>query len=142
MEKLNMVNELRNVFNILKYTYFLVPVLAGLDKFTNLLTDWGQYLNQDIAAILPFSTQVFMYIVGIIEVIAGIIVLTKPAIGGYIVMAWLCAIALTLVAGNHFFDVAVRDLVMAVGAYSLARIARINAPVNAKKEERREMAFS
>ena len=73
---------------------------------------------------LPFSAHSFMMIVGIIEIIAGIIVLIKPAIGGYIVAAWLTLIALTLLASGNYLDVAVRDLVMAIGAFSLAKIAR------------------
>ena len=141
MEKTSQ-NDMRNVFNILKYTFFLVPVLAGLDKFVNFLTDWKQYLNPDLMTLLPISAQTFMYIVGIIEIVAGFIVLRKPAVGGYIVMAWLCAIALSLIAGYQFLDVAVRDLVMALGAFTLARMARAKTVVKTKHEEQRELAFS
>src|SRR5688572_22000176 len=120
MEKTSAQHTTINVFRLLKYTFFLVPVVAGLDKFTNLLTDWSQYLNPNLVSILPISPQTFMYVVGIIEIIAGVIVLTKPAIGGYIVMAWLAAIALSLLVSGQYLDVAVRDLVMAIGAFSLA----------------------
>jgi energy-converting hydrogenase Eha subunit C len=101
-----------------------VPIIAGLDKFTNLLTNWEQYLNPALAQTLPFSAHTFMLIVGVVEIIAGVIVLWKPAIGGYIVMAWLACIGLSLLAAKEYLDVAVRDLVMAVGAYSFAQIAR------------------
>ncbi len=74
---------------------------------------------------LPFAPHTFMMIVGVIEIIAGVIVLAKPAIGGYIVAAWLTLIALTLLASGNYLDVAVRDLVMGTGAFSLARIAKI-----------------
>ena len=74
---------------------------------------------------LPFAPHTFMMIVGVIEIIAGVIVLAKPAIGGYIVAAWLTLIALTLLASGQYLDVAVRDLTMAIGAFSLARIAKI-----------------
>jgi uncharacterized membrane protein HdeD (DUF308 family) len=74
---------------------------------------------------LPFSPATFMHIVGIIEIVAGILVLFRPRIGGYVVMAWLALIALTLIFGGHYFDVAVRDLVMAIGAYCLARLSVI-----------------
>jgi uncharacterized membrane protein YphA (DoxX/SURF4 family) len=114
----------RQIFIILKYTYGLVPIVAGLDKFTNLLTDWEKYLHPGMASMLPFSPNVFMMIVGVIEILAGIIVLVRPAIGGYIVAAWLTLIALTLLASGNYLDVAVRDLVMAIGAYSLARISQ------------------
>jgi uncharacterized membrane protein HdeD (DUF308 family) len=73
---------------------------------------------------LPFAPHTFMMIAGVIEIIAGIIVLAKPAIGGYIVAAWLTLIALTLLASGNYLDVAVRDLVMAIGAFSMARLAR------------------
>jgi len=113
-----------SVFNIMRVTYGVVPIVAGLDKFTNVLTDWAHYLNPAIASALPFSAHSFMMVVGVIEIIAGLIVLARPAIGGYIVMAWLICIALQLITGTGYFDVAVRDLVMAVGAFSLAQIAK------------------
>ena len=117
--------SLTQTFNLLKYTFGIVPIVAGTDKFTNLLTNWEQYINPSIASILPFSASVFMMIVGVIEIIAGIIVLIKTEIGGYIVAAWLTVIALTLLAGFNYLDVAVRDLVMAIAALSMARLAKI-----------------
>ncbi len=125
METLKTNQTLRSVFNILKITYGLVPIVSGLDKFTNLLTNWEKYLHPGMVAMLPFSPHTFMLIVGVIEIIAGIIVLVKPAIGGYIVMAWLILIAATLLASGNYLDVAVRDLTMAIGAFSLARISKI-----------------
>ena len=113
----------QSVQRILHYTYGIVPIVAGLDKFTNLLTRWEDYLNPSIAKMLPFSAGTFMHIVGIIEIIAGILVLFRPRLGGYVVMAWLALIALTLIFGGHYFDVAVRDLVMAIGAYCLAKLS-------------------
>jgi len=116
---------IRQLQATLKLTYGIVPIVAGLDKFTNLLTNWADYLgrNQDL---LPLDAMVFMKIVGVIEIIAGIVVLVRPLIGAYIVMAWLICIALQLLVGGGYFDVAVRDLVMAVGAYTLAQLTRIN----------------
>jgi uncharacterized membrane protein HdeD (DUF308 family) len=111
------------VATLLKYTYGLVPIVAGVDKFTNLLTNWSGYLSEGVVSMLPFSAEIFMSIVGIIEIIAGVLVLTKPFWGAWVVMAWLLLIALTLVAGGHYFDVAVRDVVMAIGAYALARLS-------------------
>ena len=116
--------KVHRVYTLLKFTYGLVPIVAGLDKFTNLLTDWDKYLNPSLAQMLPFSTHTFMMIVGVIEIVAGLIVLVRPAIGAYIVMAWLAAIALTLLTSKGYLDVAVRDLVMAIGAFSLAQLAR------------------
>jgi hypothetical protein len=113
----------QSVQQVMKYTYGIVPIVAGLDKFTNLLTDWKHYIAPPIASALPFSASTFMAIVGVIEIIAGIIVLIRPRVGGYIVMAWLILIALTLLVGGQYYDVAVRDLVMAICAFSLARLS-------------------
>ena len=87
--------------------------------------------------VMPFA------IVGVIEIIAGVLVLLRPALGAWVVMAWLIAIALVLITGGHFFDVAVRDLVMAIGAFSLAQIARAVHEENAQPApDRRKLAFS
>src|SRR5207302_6147245 len=110
MEALNVNRKVISVWMILRFTFGIVPIVAGLDKFTDLLTNWDMYLHPGIASMLPFSVHVFMQIVGVIEIIAGIIVFIKPAIGGYVVMAWLICIALTLIASGKYLDVAVRDL--------------------------------
>lgn len=114
------------VKNLLKYTFGLVPIVAGLDKFTNILTSWSQYLSEGFTEILPFEPSTFMIIVGIIEIAAGVLVLTKTKIGAYIVSAWLTAIALTLIFSWNYVDVAVRDLVMAIAAFSLAKLSELD----------------
>ncbi len=111
------------VKSILTYTFGLVPIIAGLDKFTNILTDWSQYVDDGLSEILPFDATTFMMTVGIIEIIAGILVFVKPKIGSFVVMSWLIGIALTLVFSGKFVDVAVRDFVMAVGAFSLFKLS-------------------
>jgi hypothetical protein len=125
METANLKQSIKPTFNLLRLTFSIVPVVAGLDKFTNFLTDWEKYLHPGIAGILPFAPHTFMMIVGVVEIIAGIIVLARPAMGGNIVAAWLTLIAITLVASGNYLDVAVRDLVMAIGAFSMARIAKM-----------------
>lgn len=124
METINLNQTIKPTFNLLKYTFTIVPIVAGLDKFTNLLTDWEQYIHPGLLGMLPFSGHIFMMIVGVIEIIAGIIVWKKTEIGGYIVAAWLTSIALTLLASFNYLDVAVRDLVMAISAFAMARIAK------------------
>ena len=119
-------SEVQKLRLILKLTYGIVPIVAGLDKFTNILTDWSQYLSPGIAEILPFSAATFMMIVGVIEIVAGVLVFVKTELGAYIVAAWLVCIALTLIASWRFVDVAVRDVVMAIGVYTLARLAKIS----------------
>ena len=111
--------------NTLRLSYGVVPIVAGLDKFTNLLTNWSDYLGTNIQSMLPLSAVAFMKIVGIIEILAGILVLVKPLAGAYLVMVWLICIALQLIFGGHYFDVAVRDLVMAMGAFTLAQLTRM-----------------
>jgi len=111
------------VKTVLKYTFGLVPIIAGLDKFTNLLTDWSQYVSSGFSEMMPLEVGTFMMIVGVIEIVAGILVFLRPKIGALVVMAWLVAIALTLILSGSYIDVAVRDLVMAVGAFSLAKLS-------------------
>lgn len=118
------MTSIKQLQTTLKLTFGIVPIVAGLDKFTNLLTHWVDYLGNN-TSMIPFDPLVFMKMVGIIEIIAGIIVLVRPLIGAYIVMAWLICIALQLIIGGHYFDVAVRDLVMAIGAYTLAQLTKM-----------------
>jgi uncharacterized membrane protein YphA (DoxX/SURF4 family) len=116
----------KEVQTILRLTFGLVPIVAGADKFTNLLTNWEQYLTPWLKMISPVSGHTFMMIVGVIEIAAGIIVLVKPQVGAWIVSAWLVLIALTLIVSGSFLDVAVRDLVMAIGAFSLGKLSKAN----------------
>ena len=111
------------VKNVLKYTFVLLPIIAGLDKFTNVLTNWSHYVSKDLAALLPFEPSKFMMIVGVIEITAGILVLVKTKIGAYVVSAWLVGIALSLILSWTYLDVAVRDLVIAISAFSLAKLS-------------------
>lgn len=123
----NSTLNLKPTFDLLKLTYGIVPIVAGLDKFTNVLTNWENYLHPAVKDMLPFAPHTFMMIVGVIEIVAGLIVLLKPGVGAYIVAAWLLLIAITLLASGNYLDVAVRDVVMAIGAFSLARIAKFIA---------------
>ena len=120
-----METQIKQLQTLLKFTYGLVPIVAGADKFTNILANWEQYLNPGIKQMLPFGEHAFMMIVGVIEIVAGIIVLAKPAVGAWIVSAWLVLIALTLIFSGHYLDVAVRDIVMAIGAFVLAKLSAV-----------------
>ncbi|WP_202617503.1 DoxX family membrane protein, partial [Roseimaritima sediminicola] len=116
---------LNTVYYPLRIAYGLVPFLAGLDKFVGILANWEQYLPEFVVPLLPISPAGLMMVVGCIEMAAGLAVLTVlPRLGAYVVMVWLVLIALLLVPAGYL-DVAVRDLVMAVGAYTLGRIAGI-----------------
>lgn len=132
--------NLESLYRPLWLTYGLVPLLAGLDKFLNLLTDWPKYLSPMVENLLPMSPQAFMYAVGVIEIVVGLMVLTRwTRLGAWIAAAWLVLIAVNLVTLG-MFDIAVRDLAMAVGAYTLARLAemRQEAPAAAHASSLRE----
>ena len=103
------------------------PFLAGLDKYFNLLTNWTAYISPLILKILPFSGQTFMHIVGGIEMIVGLTILTKwTRLGAYVASAWLVAIAINLLS-TGMFDVAVRDVEMALAAFVLARMTEVRS---------------
>jgi len=132
--------NLESLYRPLWLTYGLVPLLAGLDKFFNLLTDWPKYLSPLIAGLLPVTPQTFLHVVGIIEILVGLLVLTRwTRLGAWIAAAWLI-----LIAGNlailGLFDIAVRDLGLAVGSYTLARLAELRqeAPAAARTLSLRE----
>jgi hypothetical protein len=112
-------SKVGRVTNILHWTYGLIPIVAGADKFAHILTDWNKYLAPAVTDIIPLTPQTFMSIVGVIEIIAGIIVLAKPKIGSLIVACWLIGIAFNLLLTGQYYDIAVRDTVMAIGAFSL-----------------------
>lgn len=115
--------EISKLQTLLKYTFVVVPIAAGADKFLNVLTQWDSYLAPTTLDLLPFSGATFMMIVGAIEIVAGIIVLTKTQLGAFIVSLWLLLIALSLLFTWHHADVAVRDIVMAIAAYVLAKLS-------------------
>jgi hypothetical protein len=115
--------RLDHAYLSLKLCYGLVPIVAGADKFTNLLTDWTKYLPGFVTSSSPVEPSSIMMIVGAIEIVAGLAVLTKlTRLGAYVVAAWLVLVALNVgIAG--YLDIAVRDLVMALGAYTLGALA-------------------
>ncbi len=116
-------DSLDSVFLPLKIAFGVVPLLAGLDKFLGLLADWESYLSPWLSDMLPFSPATFMMVVGVIEVAVGVAILTKfTRLGAYVAMGWLVLISFNLILAGAL-DVAVRDLVMAVGAYSLGTIS-------------------
>lgn len=121
-------------YRALRIALGVVPIVAGLDKFTNLLTDWTRYLSPLAVRLLPISPAAFMHVAGVVEVVVGAgILLGHARIFGWVATAWLAAIALNLVSTGHFLDVAARDAVMAVAAFSLARLAEVEERAHARK---------
>ena len=113
----------RQAYQILHLGFTVAPILAGLDKFTHLLVNWDQYLAPAIAGLSPFGGHGFMLVVGLIEIVAGLVVLLRPRFGGYLVMAWLWGISLNLLLVPGSFAVALRDFGLSLGALALARLA-------------------
>ncbi|HEY7291000.1 MAG TPA: hypothetical protein VH583_14275 [Vicinamibacterales bacterium] len=104
--------------------------LAGLDKFFNLLADWPGYLSPIVAHLLPVSASAFMHVVGVVEMVVGVVILAGyTEIGGYVIAIWLLGIAVNLVTTGRFFDVAVRDVAMAVAGFTLARLTEAGVVV-------------
>ena len=113
----------RQAFRILHVGFVVAPVLAGLDKFFDLLVDWDRYLAPVATDLLPVSAHTIMLVVGVVEIAAGVLVALRPRIGGYVVAAWLWAIIVNLLVLGDFFDVALRDFGLSLGALALARLA-------------------
>lgn len=127
-----MDSRLDSTFRTLQIAFGLTAFLAGLDKFFNLLTNWEQYASPLLLQVVPLPAGVLMRVAGVIEMIAGIAILAGlTRLGGYVVAAWLTLIALSLLTTGKFFDVAVRDLVMATGAFALAKLSEVRQPVPA-----------
>jgi uncharacterized membrane protein YphA (DoxX/SURF4 family) len=121
-----MDRRLTSTWWILKIALGAVPFLAGLDKFFNLLTNWTDYLNPRALELVPVSAEVFMWGVGIIEMIIGLLILTRwTKLGAYLAACWLVAIAVNLVAMEKFYDLAVRNVLTAAAAFALARLTAV-----------------
>jgi hypothetical protein len=118
--------RLQTPTTIMRVAIGLMATLAGLDKFFNILVDWSTYVSPVVAQLLPFSTDVLMWIVGIVEFAVGVSILTAlPAIGAYVASAWLLLVAGNLVLGGHL-DIAVRDVVLSISAFTLARLVEVH----------------
>ncbi len=126
-----------NAYWALRLVFGVVPIVAGLDKFTNLLTDWTQYLSPLAVRLLPVSPRAFMGAVGIVEIVVGIGVLAGFArVFGWIAAVWLALIALNLLTTGKFLDVAARDAALAVSAFALARLAPLHEGVSVRHAPR------
>lgn len=113
----------RQAFLLLRTVFTVAPILFGLDKFTNLLTDWTMYLAPVVTQVVPLPAQTIMYIVGVVEIVAGVAVALRPRFGSVIVAAWLLGIIINLIVLGGFYDVALRDFGLLVGALALNRLS-------------------
>ncbi|WP_427006770.1 hypothetical protein [Pseudarthrobacter sp. H2] len=113
----------RQAFLLLRTVFTVAPIIFGLDKFTNLLTDWTMYLAPVATSVVPLPAQTIMYIVGVVEIIAGLAVAFRPRFGSLLVAVWLLGIIINLIVLGNFYDVALRDFGLLVGALALNRLS-------------------
>jgi uncharacterized membrane protein YphA (DoxX/SURF4 family) len=117
-------------YALLRLAFTVAPIAFGVDKFFNVMVDWPKYLAPWINDIVPGSGQDFMYFVGVTEIVAGLIVAIKPRYGAYVVAAWLAGIVINLLTYSGFYDIALRDFGLMLGALTLARLASVyDAPL-------------
>src|ERR1051326_2939144 len=114
----------RQAYQLLHIAFVLAPVIAGLDKFFHLLVNWDKYLAPWIASLSPIGGHNLMLVVGVIEIVAGLIVAFWPRIGAWIVFAWLWAIIINLLTYSGYYDIALRDFGLSLGALALARLSK------------------
>ncbi len=133
-----MAGNVRQAFLLLRTVFTVAPIVFGLDKFLGLLTDWEQYLAPWVNGIVPGDAHQAMLAVGVVEILAGVLVAVRPAIGGYVVAAWLLGIIVNLVTMGAYLDVALRDVGLLAGALALARLASptLTAPPAAGRDAR------
>src|SRR5256885_931471 len=117
-------------YQILHIGFTIAPIVAGIDKFLHLLTNWDSYVAPVMARMLPVSVHTFMLAVGVIEIIAGILVAIKPRIGAYVVALWLFCIIVNLLALSGYYDVALRDFGLLLGARSEEHTSELQSPCN------------
>jgi hypothetical protein len=114
-------------FTLLRIGFTVAPILFGLDKFFNWTVDWTNFLAPWVNDIVPGSGQDFMYVVGVVEIAAGLLVAVAPRIGAYVVAAWLAGIVINLLTGDppRYYDIALRDFGLMLGALTLARLSAV-----------------
>lgn len=117
----------RQAFLLLRTVFTVAPIAFGVDKFFNLLTDWPGYLAPWVDRLVPGTAQQAMYVVGAVEIVAGILVAVRPRVGALVVAAWLAGIIVNLLTLGQYFDVALRDFGLLVGALALNRLATAGA---------------
>jgi uncharacterized membrane protein YphA (DoxX/SURF4 family) len=117
------INPDRQAFLMLRTVFTAAPIIFGLDKFTNFLADWTIYLAPVATSVVPVPAQTFMYVVGVVEIIAGIAVAVRPRFGSLLVAVWLLGIIVNLLVLGSFYDVALRDFGLMIAALALNRLS-------------------
>lgn len=117
-------DPVEQAFWILRLGFTIAPIAFGLDKFFHVLVNWDRYLAPVIGRNLPMTPHHAMWVVGVIEIVAGLLVLARPRLGGYVVAAWLLGIIVDLLLVPGYYDIALRDFGLLLAALTLARLAR------------------
>lgn len=129
--------QLNQAWWVLRIGLGVGPFLAGADKFFNILTNWEMYLNPLVPHLLHIQGTTFMHMVGVIEMIVGILVLTRfTRYAAYALMLWLIGIAINLVSQGAFFDLAVRDIEIALGAFALAKLSEVRVAAESRVDSK------
>ena len=118
-----LTNPAFQAFALLRIGFTVAPILFGLDKFFNWLVDWPIYLAPEINDVIPGNAHQAMLVIGVVEIVAGLVVAVRPKFGGYLVAAWLGGIIVNLMLLGDFYDVALRDFGLLLGAVTLSRLA-------------------
>ena len=121
-------NPVAQAFWLLRLGFTVAPILFGLDKFAHVLVNWDRYMAPEFVDVLPGTTHELMYAVGAIEIAAGLVVAVRPRFGGYLVAGWLGGIIVNLLMQADFYDIALRDFGLLLGALTLARLASAVRP--------------
>mgnify|MGYP001247140475 CR=1 FL=1 len=116
-------NPVVQAFWILRIGFVVAPILFGLDKFAHVLVDWDRYLAPEFVDLFGIEAHKLMYAVGVIEIVAGLVVALWPRFGGYLVAAWLAGIIVNLLMMGDYYDIALRDFGLLLGALAFARLA-------------------
>lgn len=135
--------KLKHAWWTLRIGLGLAPLLAGLDKFFNLLTNWDMYLNPLVPRVLHLSPPSIMHIVGVVEVVAGLLIFSRfTRLAAYIVMIWLLAISANLLTQGLFLDIAVRDIELSLGAFVLAKLTEVRELASLENTTRQDRDFT
>jgi hypothetical protein len=124
-------DPVRQAFWLLRIGFTVAPIVFGLDKFAHVLVNWDKYLAPEFTDLFNVQAHTLMYAVGVIEIVAGLVVAVRPRFGGYLVAAWLAGIIVNLLLLGDYYDIALRDFGLLLGALTLARLATAVARTDA-----------
>jgi hypothetical protein len=139
----NFDDRLNTSWWVLRIGLGVGPIITGIDKYFNKLADWGMYLSPMATKVVPVSPATFMHIVGAVEIIAGLIVLSRwTKFGSYLVTFWLLGIAVNLLTTGMFYDLAMRDVEIALGGFALSQLTTVREQQGVQTRAATQMSSS